>query len=371
MNYIYHILNDEKFSDWVIQAYSSSNHRKNIFILISDNGKVNHLKNGDFSVRTRNWLINEFTPNSKDIVIFYYLHLHSIKFLNKFSESEFKKVWVGYGSDYYYYLLNKPNFQSLYLKETNITISRLNKSNILKKILLPFYQFLFFKFKVFPALQALDYFAPVIPNEFKLIKKVYPDLKFKYLNFTFGDISYLKCSNNFVNGSNILLGNSATYTCNHIDVLENLSAFRISNRFVIPLGYGNQKYKELLLDRLPQRFKKIDFYFIDKFLPIKEYNELLNQCGFAIMPHLRQQAMGNIYALLYSGTKLFLFIDNPVSEFLKNLDVIFFDIESLYVSPSLLDQPLSREQMLHNRQVIGKYYSKENSYSKVFQIDKL
>lgn len=368
---IYHILNDEKFSDWVIQSYSSVNKRNNQFIFISDHGKINHSFIGDFDIFPKNWLINEFIPNDNDVVIFYYLHLHSIKFLNKFSKSNFMKIWIGYGSDYYYYLLNKFNFQSLYLNETKAIVDRMNKSNSLKKRLLPVYQFLFFKFKVFPALLALDYFAPVIPNEFTIIKRIYPELQFKYLDFTFGDISYLNCSNDFVSGSNILLGNSATYSCNHMDILKKLSSIHISNRCVIPLGYGNLNYKKFLLDTIPKRFQNMNFLFIDKFLPINEYNKLLNECSFAIMPHLRQQAMGNIYALLYSGTKLFLFNDNPVSEFLKDLNVIFYSIESLYVSPSLLNLPLSRKQMVHNRQVISKYYSKENSYKRVFKIDYL
>ncbi|MGP4883030.1 hypothetical protein ACTXQV_67810, partial [Klebsiella pneumoniae] len=64
--------------------------------------------------------------------------------------------------------------------------------------------------------------------------------------------------------------------------------------------------------------------FGDKFLPvvdympIQQYVGILINCGFVIMNHVRQQALGNILIMLYLGAKVFLREENPVYTFLKN-----------------------------------------------------
>lgn len=105
---------------------------------------------------------------------------------------------------------------------------------------------------------------------------------------------------------NILLGNSATESNCHIDMLDVLSKFRNENICIyVPLSYGNMEYA-----------KKVKMYgskvfgnkivYIEKFMERREYFSLLARMQVAIFNHDRQQALGNIFAMLYLGKKVYL-----------------------------------------------------------------
>ena len=368
MSLIYHVLNDEKFTDWVISSFKGMSKRNNIFLLVSNNSSSQYFDDPSVEFISKNFFLNDFIPENEDIVIFYFLHLNNISFLLKRKNFKFKKIWIGYGADYYYYLLNERSFHSLYLKITQNLFYSFNGHYFFKRIALTVYQKIFFLIKVMPALKTLNYFAPIIPNEFSIIKDKYPSLKFDYLDFTFGDVSFIIQTSNFHKGENILLGNSATFSCNHLDILESINHLRISNKIVIPLSYGNAKYRDFLIDYIPKNYHNLNLEILGKFLPLNEYNQILNQCGFAIMPHLRQQGMGNIYSLLYSGTKLFLFKKNPVYKFLKDMGVNFHSIEELLSNTRLLESPLTQDEMEKNRIIINNHYSKEKSFDRIQKI---
>lgn len=366
---IYHILNDEKFSDWVILSYNELNkENNNEFILVSNSDTSKYLNKFDIKFVSTKYFLEEFKPTDQDVLIFYFLHLHNILFLLKRKRLNCKKIWIGYGADYYYYLLNSRNFQSLYLKNTLKKFNLFNGHFFIKRVALVIYQKLFFLVKVLPALKTLTHFAPILPNEFSIVKNKFPSLTFDYLDFTFGDLEFLGLNREFVKGTDILLGNSATFACNHIDVLELFNHIHIPNQIVIPISYGNQKYKYFLRSYIPQNYQHFNIKLLSEFLPLIEYNQILDKCGFAIMPHLRQQGMGNIYSLLFSGTKLFLFRKNPVYEFLKGLGVCFYSIEDLVSNPQLLSLPLEQSEMELNREIIINHYSKEKSFERIQKI---
>ncbi|GAB3006303.1 hypothetical protein GCM10027284_25280 [Cyclobacterium sediminis] len=366
---IYHILNDEKFTDWVIESFNKFEvSDKQKFILVSSKKYSNYFCDKSVKIISKEYYINDFKPNNNDLLIFYFLHLHTISFLLKIKHIKCKKIWIGYGADYYYYLLNPRSFHSFYLKKTQKYFNFINRHHFFKRMVLALYQQLFLYIKVLPALKTLTHFAPILPNEFSIIRNKFPFLNFKYLEFTFGDISFLGSTQKEICGTSILLGNSATFTCNHIDVLDILDKLKISNSIIIPLSYGNLKYKEFLNENICKDFSNLNIELLNDFLPLKRYNQVLAKCAFAIMPQLRQQGMGNIYSLLYSGTKLFLFKENPVYEFLNKLGVCFYSIEELITNPQLIAIPLGSVEVENNRRIINNYYSKEKSLDRVAKI---
>ena len=104
----------------------------------------------------------------------------------------------------------------------------------------------------------------------------------------------------------ICLGNSASKTNNHIEALELLSRYKNENiRIICPLSYGNKDYANEVITC----GKKI---FGDKFEPLtdymakKEYFKILSDCKIGIFNNDRQQAMGNINALLAMGAKVYM-----------------------------------------------------------------
>ena len=104
----------------------------------------------------------------------------------------------------------------------------------------------------------------------------------------------------------ILVGNSATKSNCHIDAFEKIAKYKQESiRVYVPLSYGDMEYAI----EVSQKGKEI---FGDKFYPLmdfmtqEDYFTLLNQMDVAIFNNDRQQAIGNITALLYLGKKLYL-----------------------------------------------------------------
>jgi hypothetical protein len=74
---------------------------------------------------------------------------------------------------------------------------------------------------------------------------------------------------------------------------------------VVPLSYGDGQYRTVVLQKgrqiLGDRFMPVV-----QFMPLGDYNALMNRCGVAIMNHMRQQGVGNIMADLWRGGRVFM-----------------------------------------------------------------
>lgn len=103
----------------------------------------------------------------------------------------------------------------------------------------------------------------------------------------------------------ILIGNSASETNQHVDIINTLSQYKNENiQIICPLSYGDKEYGR----KIEEYGKKV---FGEKFIAIKEYmspekySDLLNSVEIAVFNHNRQQATGNIEILAYLGKKIY------------------------------------------------------------------
>lgn len=106
----------------------------------------------------------------------------------------------------------------------------------------------------------------------------------------------------------VLVGNSATRSNNHIEVLhflENAKEVFHDLTIICPLSYGDKDYRKEVINYGKRTFD-------DSFIPILElmnyedYCYLLSTCSVAIFNNNRQQGMGNITNSLYLGKKVYL-----------------------------------------------------------------
>lgn len=104
----------------------------------------------------------------------------------------------------------------------------------------------------------------------------------------------------------ICLGNSATKTNEHMEVLDLLEKFKNEDiQIICPLSYGDKEYAGKVIERGKSIFK-------DKFCPLTDYMskddyfKLLSDCRIGIFNNNRQQGMGNIVALLSMGSKIYI-----------------------------------------------------------------
>lgn len=155
---------------------------------------------------------------------------------------------------------------------------------------------------------------------------------------------------------NIMVGNSASLSNNHLEVLEELAKFKDKNIHIFsPLSYGKEEQKKKVMEMGEKVFGD-KFTALVELMPLKEYLEFLSKIDIAIFNHKRQQAMGNTINLLGLGKKVFL--DPNVSPFrlFNELGIKVFDINKLD-----LDQNFPKRE--ENQKIVADYFSEKNLLS--------
>jgi len=155
-------------------------------------------------------------------------------------------------------------------------------------------------------------------------------------------------------GINILLGNSADPSNNHIDALEKLRPYATEDiQIFCPLSYGDAENAKKVVDY----GKSI---FGDRFIPLlefmrfDEYKTLLAQIDIAIFNHKRQQGMGNITTLLGMGKKVFIRSNVTSYHAIRSLGALVYDVEHIDLSP------IDINHASRNSKIIANYFSSEH-----------
>jgi dTDP-N-acetylfucosamine:lipid II N-acetylfucosaminyltransferase len=128
----------------------------------------------------------------------------------------------------------------------------------------------------------------------------------------------------------ILIGNSATIENNHVDVLETLISHQNDqSTFSLPMTYGLfPRYKQIVKARFQKKLGT-RVYFLEEHMKLEAYYHFLQQHPTAIFLHYRQQGLGNILYLLYTGTKVYLSRHNVIYQWLtrNQIKVYIFEDE--------------------------------------------
>jgi hypothetical protein len=176
-----------------------------------------------------------------------------------------------------------------------------------------------------------------------------------YVPFTYYPLEFIMKSdmNSIIKGNDILLGNSASATNNHLEAFELLKQMAIGNRkIVVPLSYGNPVYANYIQNEGEAQFGK-NFSALRKFLPLADYNKEVQNCGIVVMNHYRQQAVGNILASLWLGSKVYLNETNTMYHYLRRIGIHIYSIEKeLFPGNEAAFQNLSFEEIDHNRRIL-------------------
>ena len=115
----------------------------------------------------------------------------------------------------------------------------------------------------------------------------------------------------------------------------------------------------ILLEKSGKLFGE-NFKPLIDFMPLSEYNFILQDCGIVIMNHKRQQAFGNIIISLWMGAKVYLNKENTIYQYLKRISVVVFSIEQdLKQDNENIFTLLSQEDQNHNRKTILSELNKE------------
>ena len=165
-------------------------------------------------------------------------------------------------------------------------------------------------------------------------------------------------------GQNILLGNSASETNNHVEILGILSRHDLGSRKVIvPLSYGDHEYRSNIIE-IGKRMLGNAFVPLVDYMPLHEYSSIVASCNVVIMNHLRQQALGNIGTALYQGAHVFLDPSNPVYQFFIEKKAIVQSTQNL-LSGALPLAGLHADDISRNRSVLESFWGQEQVHANV------
>ena len=195
-----------------------------------------------------------------------------------------KCSWVIWGQDLYSYRFKKTTFKS--------KIREYLKKEIIKR---------------FSCIITLS------KNDYKLSKEWYGangiykqgiyinPISFKYLN----TIKSNRTEDKKV--INIQIGNSADPSNLHLEVIDILKKFKDKNiKIYVPLSYGGNNEYALKVKEYGEKIFKDKFVAMLEFMDKDKYGEFLGAIDIAIFNNNRQQALANIRALAYLGSKIYM-----------------------------------------------------------------
>jgi dTDP-N-acetylfucosamine:lipid II N-acetylfucosaminyltransferase len=362
---IAHILENSKFTFLIINHFRNFSEILSIqkFYISTKVDTVDFSDQHDIVLMSNKLEEFEEDLNSYDFLLFHniYNEIH-IKILSKCTNNV---VWLGWGFDYYSLI----NYEVL----TDFTKSKVDEiytSNFIKQILkksifykkLKAYQQKIKSEQILRHKEKIKYFIPILESE-KLLCDQHFSSKMKYINF--------KYPHNFLNENvgeitnfrnDIIIGNSESIINNHLEIMDILEGFNFENQNIImPLSYNSdEKYKNFLKAKCSK--SKLKYLLMEDFLQSEAYFKILSNCGYGIFNTTRQNALGNIAALISQGCKIFLRKENLLYDFFTSEGIKVLLIQE--ISQYELTNSLALDEKINNLNQIKRLFGKEATYER-------
>lgn len=363
VNVIIHVMADEKFNDMAIRQFEEAAPGVHDYWIVA---KELLLTKSPLAKKcTLDELLPQLSRSNVAGVIFHSLLPNYYRLLRHIPAGKCV-VWLGWGYDYYP-LLGHENEDSRILPKTKLLQSPPFKRSA-KRILKPFlYKLRLLKNRgTVSDLKRIDYFAPVLDIEYEMLLR-HVRLRAKYITWNYGtaedDLSLPDMGSS--TGINILAGNSATATNNHVELFEAIRdhADLTNRKVIVPLSYGDPYYRSKVIEQ-GERLLGEAFSPLTSFMPKEQYLETIRSCGFVMMNHLRQQALGNICMAMLMGATVYLNKHNPVTGWLESRGAILGTTDSFAL------KPLQEPEKEANRQLVYSHWGRTHQSKKTEQLIK-
>lgn len=367
-----HILPDQKIINRTIETFEHVYPEDNKYVVLSSTGQFRYVdvqKKNVFpltSVKSDEFwnVIGEVSDYSS--IVIHYLTNNAVYFLNRIEHPHI--YWIEWGYDLYNNLLEPRGFEMY----TNIhEISRFLYSSSLSRLLHRYCSFLYPRQKVKNAIKKVHYFVPdSMYDEYPLLLSYYPQFgHLEYRDFFYYPIDQVidaSIRDERCHGKNIVVGNSCSFTGNHLEIIRLLSSLGLNDRKVkFPINYaGSTEYRNYIIKK-GKELLGLQFEPLLDYKPLDDYNRYLLDSSYFIYNSYRQEAVGNILVALYIGGKVYLSDKSPLLKFYKSLGLVLFPVSSL--TKQSLNEPLSEDEINYNRTIIDNHYSLERLYSLVKQ----
>lgn len=161
----------------------------------------------------------------------------------------------------------------------------------------------------------------------------------------------------FFDGQNILIGNSASLSNNHLYILNFLNKNKLpdSANIIMPLSYGgNQSYINNVISAYSAVFGNNIIVYRD-YMPLHEYNKIFTQLRAMILSAWRQESQGTAIMGFYLGVKVFMSEKSPLYQWYKDCGFVVYSLEKSNIEDFAI--PLNNKEKVHNRKMVLQRYS--------------
>lgn len=371
---ILHLATDDKFIDHAFRVFEKVYPGLNDVFVFTNKTPLTYVKlkpnrvvvkrSGFFYKKPK---LTRDVYNKYDLIIFHGLTDTTFPEISNISHN-IPTVWLGWGVDYYTDFLAHIRLYMGVTEEIYNTLIANKPKTKLAKFIKGLIRAIRPNGRKVRAIERITLFSPVLPQEYEMVKaariwECFPE---------FASWNYGTLEDNLIKGfegesvtdNAILVGNSATYTSNHAEIFDLLHKLKVSDRQVIaPLSYGDPQLAKKLTS-IGKKYFSQEFEPLMEFMPIQDYVATIKKCGYVIMNHVRQQAVGNIVIMLYLGARVFVRQENPVYGFFKNSGVVISTVQELEVQPELLNSPLTAQERASNRAIVSDYWGRERAYER-------
>ena len=337
-----HLLVDDKFIDMAIREFEAVAPGRHDWVILGGGGAMKYVKDARVRCLDRDAFARAVAAPDIGGVVCHVMtpaHLAALSCV----PAKLPVTWIGWGYDYYG-LINDAFPDGLLQPATAALCARLAApppdvaaTRAVPTVLAHARPYRRPTAAERVALERVDIFSPVIDTEYRLVRRHLPGLAARHVRWNYGTVEddyTLPGATSLTSGRNILAGNSATPTNNHIELFERIRRCGdLGDRLIVtPLSYGDARYRDCVIKLGREAFGDAFVPLVD-FMPKDSYIELLGSCGHVMMNHVRQQALGNLFISGLMGARLHLSRANPLYNWLRSLGVPVSDIERVELAP--------------------------------------
>lgn len=366
---ILHLITDHQVIERTLGVYEDLFPNQNEVLLFNNTKEIKHLEKYASSKCVTSKTIRQIAESIdfSDItyVIAHYMTMDKIDFI-KYVPKNVHVCWEVYGYDLYNQFLEPNGYRVTYTDPTpylKYAFFRMyfrtffNMGLIIKGYKSPFKwqkqrQFKYISNRIDSIQYCCRYDAHFI-EEFSH-RQI---LSYEVFNYSLTEVLGDLKDSPFTTGKHILVGNSASFSNNHLYVLEFLNKMGLSPdvKLIMPLSYGGtNKYaddvEKEFCDAFSGRVKALRQY-----MPLHEYNKMFLEINSCIMSAWRQESIGTIIMCLYLGVKVFMSNRSPLYKWLVECGFKIFELESAI--REALELPLDLDIRMFNRSLVLERYN--------------
>lgn len=370
---ICHICPDEKFIDIAINIFLQLHNVSSEFCTVLNYNPPKQIKAKVNNFKSTGDLVDYINNSGFDYVVMHSLYCMEHKY--KLLKIKPEIIGISWGYDIYSdrndiikMALDMDLFMPLTRKYTkNRDGLKCGITRILRKI---YCKLLRKQWQYDSLLNKVSYLSTVLPDEFPEIQKRFPHLK--YIPFDYMDPNArIPFRENTETNQNILVGHCLLPTNNHFDILDLMERRKITCNAYIPIAYPNGNYEQFDSEYYKKKLKEfcsglkyVKPIFLEGFIDKYEYFKIIDRCSCAIFGQFRQEAIGNINHMLYTGKKIFLWSDGMNWRYYSKHAKVFSITDDLY--NSVFDSVLESKIQKRNWKFI---YEKEKYFDYIKQLN--